>query len=87
VRTFDHLQYALKLGSDIITVPFGILKEWGEKGLPLPGDDYIYSAVGLQPVPYREYDLTRGWHDFDISHDLTVKGMEKFSADWNALIG
>jgi len=86
VRTYDHLLYALKLGSDIITAPYGILKEWGEKGLPLPGADYIYNAGSLKSIPYREYDLTRNWRDFDISHDLTVKGMEKFSADWNSLI-
>jgi transaldolase len=87
VRTFDHFQYALKLGSDIITVPYGILKEWGEKGLPLPGGDYTYNAGNLKAVPYREYDLTDNWRAFDISHDLTAKGMEKFSADWNSLIG
>ena len=86
VRTFDHLQYALKLGSDIITVPYGILKEWGEKGLPMPGDDYVYNAGSLKAIPYREYDLSRNWRDFDISHDLTVKGMEKFSEDWNSMI-
>ena len=36
VRTMDHLLYALKLGSDIITAPLTLLKQWGEKGLPLP---------------------------------------------------
>jgi len=87
VRTFEHFQYALKLGSDIITVPYGILKEWGEKGLPLPGDDYTYNAGMLKAIPYREYDLTDNWRNFDIAHDLTTKGMEKFSADWNSLIG
>jgi transaldolase len=84
VRTFDHFQYALRLGSDIITAPYGILKEWGEKGLPLPGNDYTYAAGELKAIPYRELDLTRNWHDFGISHDLTVKGMERFSADWNS---
>ncbi|MBI5606430.1 MAG: transaldolase, partial [Deltaproteobacteria bacterium] len=34
VRTIDHLLYALELGSDIITAPFEILKQWAEKGLP-----------------------------------------------------
>ena len=87
VRTFDHFQYALRLGSDLITAPYGILKEWGEKGLPLPGNDYTYAAGDLKAIPYRELDLTRNWRDFDLSHDLTVKGMERFSADWNSLIG
>ena len=48
VRTMDHFLYALKLGSDIITAPAAILKQWGEKGLPLPGAGYGYDARGLR---------------------------------------
>ncbi len=86
VRKMDHLLYALNLGSDIVTVPFKILKEWGEKGLPIPGDDYKYDTGDLKGIPYKEIELTLNWQDYDISHDLTDKGMEKFSADWNSLI-
>ncbi len=86
VRTLDHLLYALRLGSDIMTVPFAILKEWKEKGVPIPGDDYVYHSGGLKPIPYKEIDLAGRWQDYDISHDLTDKGMERFSSDWNALI-
>jgi transaldolase len=86
VRNFDHLLYAIKLGSDIITAPFKVLKEWGEKGLPMPPDDYVYSPKDLRPIPYKDIDLLKKWQEYDISHELTVKGMEKFSADWNSLI-
>jgi transaldolase len=86
VRTLDHLLYALKIGTDIATVPFAILKEWGEKGMPMPGADYQYPAENLKPIPYKEISLSRNWQEYDIRHDLTVTGMEKFSADWNALI-
>jgi transaldolase len=86
VRNYDHLLYALKLGSDIITVPFKILKEWGEKGLPVPGDDYTYNSHGLKAIPYKDINLKKDWQEYDIRHELTVKGMEKFSADWNSLI-
>lgn len=86
VRNMDHFIYALKLGSDIVTVPFEILKEWGERGLPMPGEDYVYAPEGLKPIPYKDIDLTRKWQGYEISHDLTVKGMERFSADWNSLI-
>jgi transaldolase len=82
----DHLLYALKLGSDIITGPFQVLKEWGEKGLPMPGDDYIYRPGSLKSIPFKEIDLTKNWQSYDIRHELTDKGMERFSADWNALI-
>ena len=42
VRSLDHLLYALKLGSHIITVPAKILKEWVDKGLPIPDKNYQY---------------------------------------------
>ncbi|MEW6571592.1 MAG: transaldolase family protein [Nitrospirota bacterium] len=86
VRNIDHLLYAIKLGSDIVTAPYSILKEWAEKGLPMPGDEYVYNADGLKSIPYRDIELSKNWQDYDIRHELTVKGMEKFSADWNALI-
>ncbi len=50
VRTLDHLLCAIKLGSDIITAPLAVLKEWKEKGLPMPKDDYPYDAE--QPQGY-----------------------------------
>ena len=86
VRSFDHFQYALKLGSDIITAPFELIKMWGEKGLPIPGNGYHYDTKGLKAIPYRDLDLSKPWESYDIHHDLTDKGMEKFSADWNSLI-
>ncbi len=86
VRSFDHLLYALRLGSDIITAPFEILKQWGEKGMPVPGEGFVYHPANLKPIPYREISLAKKWRDYDLRHDLTDKGMEKFSADWNALI-
>ena len=86
VRSYDHMLYALKLGSDIITAPFKALKEWGEKGLPLPGDEYVYNAGSLKEIPYREIDLSQKWEEYDISHELTIKGMKQFSSDWNNLI-
>lgn len=86
VRRLDHLLYALKLGSDIITAPYGILKEWGARGLPLPGEDYVYRHEGLKDLAYKEIDLSKNWQEYDIAHDLTAKGMEKFSKDWNDLV-
>jgi len=86
VRNMDHFLYALKLGSDIITAPFEILKAWAEKGLPMPGEEYVYDTKGLKGIPYKAIDLGKDWRRFGIAHDLTVKGMEKFSQDWNSLI-
>jgi transaldolase len=78
--------YALQLGSDIITAPFKVLKQWGEKGMPVPGDEYKYDPGGLKEMPYQELDLNRSWREFDISHELTDKGIVRFADDWNSLI-
>ncbi len=86
VRSLDHMLEALRLGSDIITAPFEILKEWGGKGMPVPEAGLVSNAKNLKPIPYREISLARKWQEYDLRHDLTDKGMEKFSADWNALI-
>ena len=86
VRSIDHFLCALKLGSDIITAPYDVLKAWGEQGMPVPGNDYHYDAKSLKPIPYRHLDLNSRWEDFDIRHELTERGMERFSADWNALV-
>ncbi|OGW55194.1 MAG: transaldolase, partial [Nitrospirae bacterium RBG_13_43_8] len=86
VRNIEHLLYALKLGSDIITAPFKVLREWVERGLTVPGNEYVYNSKGLKPIPYENVDLTRNWEEFDIYHDLTVNGMETFSSDWDSLI-
>lgn len=86
VRNMDHFLYALKLGSDVITSPFKILKEWGVSGMLMPEENFIYASGDLTPIPYKEINVSKSWQDFDISHPLTDKGMERFSADWNALI-
>jgi len=85
VRHMNHFLYALKLGTDIVTAPYALLKEWGRQGLPLPGDDYRYAAGSLRPIPYHEIDLSRNWKEYDILSDLTEKGMIMFTKDWNSL--
>lgn len=86
VRNINHLLYAIKLGSDIITAPYKILKEWGEKGLPIPEDDFVYHTESLKEIPYKQLDLLRDWKDFNIMHELTNNGIDRFSEDWNNLI-
>ena len=49
VRNLDHFLYAIKLGSDIITAPFKVLKEWGDKKLPMPEPDFDYNTSSLNP--------------------------------------
>lgn len=85
VRNIQQFMYSLKLGTDIITAPFSILKEWAQNGLPMPKNDMAYNASNLKPIPYKEFDLAKSWREFDIENELTNRGIEKFSKDWNSL--
>lgn len=73
VRNLNHFMQALAIGSDIITAPFKVLKEWAE-------------ITHLKDIPYKDLDLNQDWKKFNIKHELTDKGIEKFASDWNALI-
>ncbi|MBI2597265.1 transaldolase [Candidatus Daviesbacteria bacterium] len=86
VRNIDHFLMALTLGSDIITAPFKILKEWVEKGSPIPANNYSHDSGNLKSIPYQQLDLDKNWREFNIHHELTDKGIEKFASDWNSLI-
>lgn len=86
VRNLDHLLYSIKLGSDIVTAPFKVLKEWGERGLPISDDNFVYNARNLKPISYQQIDLNKSWQEYNLSHELTKLGIEKFSDDWNSLI-
>lgn len=35
----------------------------------------------LKPIPYKELDLDLPWDSFDLAHELTAKGIQKFVAD------
>lgn len=86
IRSLDHLLASLAYQADLVTVPLGILKEWQEKNKPEPGVDYIYERNDLKPIEYVGLDLDQPWQEFNISHELTDAGMEKFVSDWNAMI-
>lgn len=87
VRNLDHFLYSLALGADIITSPLKILREWADAGMPIPDSHFSYDASSLKPIPRQRLNLKADWHSIDIRHELTDAGIEKFAADWNALLG
>jgi len=52
--------------------------------MPIPRDDYRYDKKLSKAILYKEIDPTKKWDSYNIHHELTDKGMERFSADWNA---
>lgn len=91
IRNLDHLLASFALNVELVTVPAKILKEWGAKGFSLPQPGFSYKGVdsmgkNLKPIPYKELDLSSPWRHFDIAHDLTKKGIEKFVADYESTL-
>ncbi len=86
IRNMDHFMASLARGSDIITAPFSILKQWAEDGMPIPGADFSYSGGDFTSIACQEVDLNKDWREYDIHHPLTDKGIDRFASDWNALI-
>ena len=86
VRTVEHLLKAIQLESDIITSPFSVLQEWGRAEAGTLQESFHDKPEVLRPIPYEEISLEQDWRAFDISHDLTDKGIDRFVQDWNNLL-
>mgnify|MGYP000129599978 FL=1 len=86
VRSLSHFMAAVNLGSDIITAPMKILTEWQEAGSLGATKGYVYEKGELKGIPYEEINLEKSWEEFNIQHELTDKGIERFAEDWNNLI-
>ncbi|MBI4991089.1 transaldolase [Candidatus Gottesmanbacteria bacterium] len=87
VRNIAHILYALYLKSNIVTVPFKVFRQWADKNFMLPAENFVYNPGNLKAVPFRkDIMLGKPWQEYDLFHDLTDIGIEKFSADWNSLV-
>lgn len=87
IRTLDHFLAVLALGCDRVTAPLHILQAWADAGMPVPDETFVYEPQ-LEPIPFQDPFIPDNvhWRDFDLQHDLTERGLEKFAADWNALL-
>jgi len=86
VRNINHLLYAIKLGSPLITIPFKVFTEWIDKDFPLPDKNFEYNPKGLKKISYKEVSLNKPFDQYNIRHDLTDAGIERFSEDWNKIV-
>lgn len=87
IRHLDHLLCSFVFGVELVTVPARILEEWAAKSFPMPTSDFAYKAIGpkgqpLKPLPYKVVKLNQPWEGFDIAHELTTKGIQKFVEDY-----
>jgi transaldolase len=85
IRSLAHLLCCFSIEADLVTVPGKILREWADAGFPMPDAAFKYEPKGTR-IGYREIDLEQPWQRFNIEHDLTTKGVEKFAADYRATL-
>lgn len=84
IRTLEHLFECLKAGIDIVTIPTSVAKLWAAYGIDKNPADYPTEISDKSPIVY--IDLPKqDWILYNVKHELTDKGIEKFAADWNAL--
>jgi transaldolase len=91
IRGVNHLLYSFALNAELATVPGKVLEEWAAKNFPLPDRNFTYRGVDandkpLKAIPYKELDLNLPWQSFDIAHELTKIGIQKFVADYESTL-
>jgi transaldolase len=85
IRSLEHLLYCFVLETELVTVPAKVLELWAKSNFPMPDKQFQYKASG-NSITYEKLDLERPWETFDIQHELTRKGIEKFAADYRATL-
>lgn len=86
IRSKNHLLYGLKLKSPALTLPFKIFTEWANGGFEIPTLAYVYDRPDLKSIAYEQLPLDNRWETYNISHELTDSGLEKFAEDWKKLL-
>ena len=85
IRNLQHLLCSFHYAAELVTVPAKTLEEWAAQGQPLPDANFAYSSSGAE-IAYEDLDLNQPWQSFNIQHELTRKGIEKFVADYKSTI-
>jgi len=86
VRSFEHFLASLKYGADIITAPLKVLKQWKEREMVISDEGWQYDRGSMRAIKYEDLRLGKSWQEYNIQHNLTDIGIEKFVLDWNNLI-
>jgi len=85
IRNVDQHLYCFLLDADLVTVPANVLKTWADQKFPIPSKDFVCKNTG-RPISYEEIDLNQPWDTYDIRHELTTKGLEKFAEDYRKTV-
>ncbi len=91
IRSVNHLLCSFALSAELVTVPSKVVEEWAATGFPMPDRNFRYRGADangkpLKAIPYRELDLDLPRESFNIAHELTTKGIQKFVADYQSTL-
>lgn len=78
IRSIEHINVCIEQEISAITIPFKLIKEIHD------GTVSTVEQKTFSSIEYKDLGETV-WSEYDIEHELTIKGLEKFAADWNAL--
>lgn len=87
LRSSFHIQAVLSLDTHVLTAPSKILKE--SLSIIKEAKSSMVNLLGnqdLKNIAYKDLNITKTWKEYDIFHELTKKGLERFASDWNGLL-
>ena len=85
IRSVEQLLYCFSIETELATVPAKILQQWAERNFPMPDKNFVYQSTGAR-IEYENINLNPPWSNFNIEHELTTKGIQKFVADYRATL-
>jgi transaldolase len=91
IRSIDQLLCSFAFETELATVPAKLLQEWARKDFPMPDEAFAYKGLDaggnpLRKIGYKDLDVSCAWQTFDITHELTTKGIQKFVADYTSTL-
>jgi transaldolase len=94
VRTNEHIQRGMETGTELITAPAKIYKQWFAKTASenAPTQSLIPQSIWTPTEELTKIDTIEGFMEaittgkLDISHQLTEKGIVKFVEDWKTIL-
>ncbi len=91
IRSVNHLLHSFALKAELVTVPTKVLDEWAAAAFPLPRQGSKYQGANapetrLKRIQYKELDLNLPWRRYNVAHELTTKGIQKFVADYQSTL-
>ena len=84
IRNLDHLYKCLKGNTDIVTIPLSVIAEWKDYGLEKTPEQFPFSHSEKKLIQFQNL-IEQEWSLYNIHHELTDKGIERFVSDWKSL--